>query len=308
MKKHLSLLLTFILIANIVTPASAINMEDGEGQVGLNETSVCSEYEMVLKQMQSENVPYSINDQSNPISKYIHTISERATLPVETLQEYGYSDKQINLLKKYNDGTLTFEQIAYATSANLTTTLTAPNHTSSVYTVVYSWSWDVLPSGTGEDSAALVLMGVNNNSAGIQTEFLATAANVYYYYSDGSQYKVESPTVSVKDSGASTKFIIYKQDDVQSRWVWAKKGSITAQIKPVSSSSSFVAVKARGEFAHTGPSTNARIQSIEFSADFKNMKFSVKFTLTPDSTGSVTVMGAKQYVFHNDGSVVKEQS
>lgn len=306
MKKCLTLVLSVVFMLSLCIPVAAVS--DSEMEV---ESFSISEYEMVLRSHQewleekSRNVAENAEMQSDPLEDYKDFLNERAALPEEVLRGYGYSDEQIDILKQYNRGELSFDEAARSSSAYLNGSLYCGTHTTTKYSVTYSWEWDILPDGLGQDGFGLGVYGIDSQSAGFDTRLESSAASVTYYYMTGTRYRSENVSKTPNTNNISAKFDSYKIADSGDRWVWAKSGTVTIVIVPtVSGGKQFAAVRARGEYSHSsnddiqlslGISVNVLTGSIGFSASISN-----------GSSGSINQCGVAQAVFYNNGSIHEE--
>lgn len=292
------------------TSAVAYGLEETAERSGSQTVESKSEYQMAIEETQrmeacAEANPQSGNDSSvqakTPLEEYKEAFDVRAEMDTETLSGMGYSSAEIDILQKYKNGECTFEEAATRAAAVLTPSLTCTTHTKERYVVKYSWEWDKTPVGLGEDSFAMGLYGIDNQSDGFVTKLNSSTAAVTYYYTDNTYYKVEYPDKDVSSNTVSTKFDSYKLSDLGDRWVWAKKGYITMTVSPaVSGGKTFEAVRAAGEYGHS--SKNSAQIDISVSVDVITGDITATFSIAPSSSGTVTPYGKKQIIFYNDGS------
>ena len=308
MKKCVSFGTIIAFMTALCIPAAATDYEMNVAPFSV------SEYEMVLSEHQewveeqaciiaddADNVEVS----SDPLEDYKERLDERAGLPEDVLSGYGYSGEQIEILKQYENGEISFETAARATSANLSGSLYCGTHTKKKYAVTYNWTWDVLPNGLGQDGFGLGLYGVADDSRGFDTRMESTAASVTYYYTTGTRYRSESVSKTPNTNMLTAVFDSYKLSDAGDRWVWAKEGYMTIVIVPtVPGGKQFESVRARGEYSH---STNEDIElSLSISVDIASETIVFTPSISNGESGEVSQEGIRQIIFYNDGTMKEE--
>lgn len=299
MKRLFTLILSMIMIGCSVRAYSADYTTFGKDVY--IETERTSEYDMVIKEsLDSRKKGNPLSE--DPLLEYKKRFDERCREPEEVLEKMGYSMRQIELMKDYLAGRYEFYEIAAATAATLTTTLTCSTHTTTKYVVKYTFSWSTIPTGLGQDGIALGAYGIDSTSHRFDTKTSSKSGSVKYCYNDGTTYKTEYPTLTADDPGFKAKFASYKLNSSGSDWVYAKSGSFKLTIVPtVSGSTTFAAARARGSYGHSSaPSTK-----ISIAIGLSSNTITITFTKTSGS-GSVSAMGTKQKVFYNNGSSTTE--
>lgn len=272
-------------------------------------TEPISEYQMAINEtLKMESLAHSgvaSEEKTTPLEDYRSAFDLRAEASPEVLIGMGYSDEEIQILQDYRNGVCTFETAAMRASAVFIPELKCTIHEPTRYIVEYEWEWDKTPVGLGQDGFALGIYGIDSQSVGFVTKLNSSTAAVTYYYTDGTYYKVESPTKDTSGNKVSTKFDSYKLNDLGDRWVWAKSGYIIMNISPaVSGEKTFAAVRAAGEYGHSSKSS-AQID-ISVTVNVITGDITATFSIAPSSSGTVTPYGKRQSIFYNDGSEHKE--
>ena len=77
----------------------------------------------------------------------------------------------------------------------------------------------------GEDTAgyALTMVGINENSQSIETKKVAQNSSVYYYNEDGTYYKYETPSTTVRQNYIVCYYDKYKINDEGDSRIWLKE-------------------------------------------------------------------------------------
>lgn len=298
-RRILSLVLAIAVCTSLgVTATAAYETDTGvETTSGLN-LEPKSEYQMALEETQRTRARMGTK---TPLEEYKEAFDVRARMDADTLRSMGYSEEEIAILQEYNDGNCSFEEAATKASAVLTPSVSSSMHTGEKYSVTYSWEWDRIPTGLGQDGFAMGLCGIDDQSMGFITKVDIFTASVTYYYTDNVKYKSESPEKTITTSGVSAKFQSYKMDDARDRWVFAKKGTMTAIITPaVTGKTKFAAVRVVGGYGHSS-TTRTKI-NVSVKVDVKSGDVTTTFTVSSSSSGTVTTYGKKQVIFYNDGS------
>ena len=294
MKKSIGLLMAVALVVLTAFPAFAATPSS-------TSTEETTEYEMVLQKSREYKMRRSnVSGSEDPLVEYKRAFDERVKLPEQTLREYGFDEEQVQLMKRYANGELTFEQVALRASASCSTTLSSTLHTSSKYIIKYSFNWSAIPTGLGQDGFGVGAYGIDSSSVAFDTSISSTNASINYCYHNGQLYKTEGAKKTSDTNYMYATFESYKQNDVGSDWVWAKSGTMTMTIVPtVPGGKTFAAVRARGQYGHT--SKSASKLSVSLSVSPSSGKISISFAIKSGG-GSVTTYGLKQKVFYNDGS------
>lgn len=305
--KVMALLLISILLFPSTVFASETVLATNFNDEGM--TTIKTEYEMVLEESAKYKRSKKILDDKasigeDPLEEYERALRIRASLSSAELVGMGYTEEEVELLKKFEDGRISFQEIAPRATATLTTDLEALSHTASRYSVRYNWSWSVPPTVLGKDGVSFGLYGIDSSSNAFDTKIDSKTSVVRYYYLDGRYHTSKSFPLETTARTVSGKFDTFIMDNTQSDRVWAKEGYITVAISPtVSGGSSFAAVRARAEYGHsTQGNTNVNISiSVNPVAGEITIRFSVS-----SGTGSVSAMGQKQKVFYNNGNIHDE--
>lgn len=298
------------------TTAAAYGVEEPLERNNSHAMEPKSEYQMAIEETQRMEACVQAELQSGenssaqiktPLEEYKEAFDVRAEMDAETLNGMGYSPAEIDVLQKYKNGECTFEEAATRASAVLTPSLTCTTHTQEKYIVKYSWEWDKLPAGLGEDGCAMGLYGIDDQSSGFVTKLTSSSAAVTYYCTENNAYyKTVNTDKEVSANTVSTKFDSYKLSDTGNQWIWAKRGYIIMTVSPaVSGGKTFAAVRAAGEYGHSSKGS-AQID-ISVSVNVLTGNITVTFSVTPSSSASITTYGKKQFIFYNDGSKLEEK-
>lgn len=264
MKKLVSTFLAMSVAFSTMLSAGAVNanlpeMEnmdefmyvDGENS---KIVKVRTEYEMAILATERMEAIQSRTASLTPLEEYEIGFSELAAESRESLIACGYSDEQVDAMKAYLDGELSFEEAATRASAELTTTLECLKHTKSKYTVEYSWEWDQRPSKHNEECVALGLLGIDEDSDSFETVIVSKSARIEYYDGMGEFYESDNPSISAdpgQGSGVSVSYDSYPVDSTGLERLWTKAGFIRMSCEPIMANASFAAAKVRGEMAKT---------------------------------------------------------
>ena len=149
----------------------------------------------------------------------------------------------------------------------------------------------------GEDTAgyALTMVGINENSQSIETKKVAQNSSVYYYNEDGTYYKYETPSTTVRQNYIVCYYDKYKINDEGDSRIWAKRGNVSYSVTPVISGNYFEALRAQGAY---------------FSSDQGGVDISVSFSYGVASiSASTTILGSdvgprgeEHCIYYNDGT------
>lgn len=115
------------------------------------------------------------------LAAYEELLKKRAGLPEETLTAYGYTGEQIALLRAFQTGERTFQEVAAATSACMTTRLCCLRQTQKYYALSWGWKWSAVPLFGAGDGAALLCCPLRDAARGIGVRLEAYSSNVNYY-------------------------------------------------------------------------------------------------------------------------------
>ena len=269
------------------------------------EMTTISEYEEALHLTEQLNAVKEFDAISNditPLDEYKLAFDERAQLPAETLKDLGYSEEEIQLLKDYADGKLSFDEVAPRASAVLSTVLSSSLYTTTQYKVRYTWSWDKTPAGTKKDTAILAVQGIDSSSHTLNTRISNKESKVTYYVDD-TYNKVESATLEVNGSYVTATYNKYKLTDNGNNWMWVKSGYLEVTLVPsISGGDTFAAVRARGELAVPTPHVDSYSIAVAYSPSG-----TITITLTVETgRGTISHYGKVQKVFYNNGTYKSE--
>lgn len=115
------------------------------------------------------------------LAAYEELLKKRAGLPEETLTAYGYTGEQIAFLRAFQTGERTFQEVAAATSACMTTRLCCLRQTQKYYALSWGWKWSAVPLFGAGDGAALLCCPLRDAARGIGVRLEAYSSNVNYY-------------------------------------------------------------------------------------------------------------------------------
>ena len=159
---------------------------------------------------------------------------------------------------------------------------------------------------------ALGLAAMNKKGVSIGAKKSGLVSEITYYRTAGTSYKTITATsdnshygidYSLNSNKIVTKFKSYLMDEQGASWVWAKKGYITYTITPAVENTKFACVRVGDSYAHS--TSNSGVSSISISIGASG---SVSLSANLESgKGSTVTYGKKQYIFYNNGDVVKEQ-
>ncbi|MEQ2655885.1 hypothetical protein AAAT68_03350 [Lawsonibacter asaccharolyticus] len=252
-----------------------------------------SEYEIAVQ----ESLQFQRSGQSgeDPLAAYERAFKKLCELPADMLMNNGYSSEEVSLMKAYLSGSVSFDVAAMRASASLSSDLRCTKHTSTQYTCVYSWEWDKIPAGEDTAGYALTMVGINENSQSIETKKVAQNSSVYYYNEDGTYYKYETPSTTVRQNYIVCYYDKYKINDEGDSRIWAKRGNVSYSVTPVISVNYFEALRAQGAY---------------FSSDQGGVDISVSFSYGVASiSASTTILGSdvgprgeEHCIYYNDGT------
>lgn len=306
MKRIISLVCVIMLLCMhlCISVADAQEFTNDMDDTLILEKTVISEYELLLEQMHKNGMKTNSRaaDKENSLNEYKQELTRRASLPETELKGYGYTDEQIALLKAYDEGKKTFEEIAPYAAATLSTTLAATKHTTKAYTLRYTWSWSAVPTYAATDKVVLATYAFKSNGDQANLKVNSSAATVYYKYYSGKQAQTDNITTTLRDDFAVEAAIPMLQKDAnQQENIWAQGGQITCNITPLGSASSFDGVRAKGSYGHAG-----RSQKLSVTVKLNPVTGTISITFKASSSVTVTGMGTKQSVFYTDGKTTVE--
>ena len=298
MKKHISFVLVLLIVVGNITFAHAL---DSAPDISTVEFVSTSEYEMFQNDLDELRKTDAVRAKQLQ-KEYIQRFNQRASLPVETLLNFGYTEEQIKTLKEYSAGNISFESAASLTSAVLNTFMSAPTHTTSQYSFYYSWTWTSVPVNLYEDGVGLVAMGINPQSQNFDVKIDAKNSIITYYYTTGSYYGQENATISTSNAAVNSTFDLYKQNSLGTEYVWAKSGNITMTVSPtVEGGATFAAARARGEYGHA----TSHVSGLNISG-VVTLLYGLLDVAFSFSGGSLSEMGLIQRVYYNNGTYITE--
>ncbi len=261
--------------------------------------TIYSEYDMLLQKVE-ELEAEDASAADTLLSKYEEEIWRRAGLSQETLLQYGYSEDEITLLKAYRDGTLSFEEAALLTSAELEADLRTTQRSATSYALRYDWEWDKVPTGLGEDGVALTYYGIDANNDGFNIR-LASYESEVNYYTLGNEFKeFDEGTVDLVWDNLSITFDSYKLDESGYEWVWAKDGYLAVTIEPATpGTDEFDSVRALASYGHSAAQEGSL--QITHGVNVLDGLLSIGFS-TGGKENEVIQYDVKQCYFYLDGS------
>ena len=120
-------------------------------------------------------------------------------------------------------------------------------------------------------------------------------SSVYYYNEDGTYYKYETPSTTVRQNYIVCYYDKYKINDEGDSRIWAKRGNVSYSVTPVISGNYFEALRAQGAY---------------FSSDQGGVDISVSFSYGVASiSASTTILGSdvgprgeEHCIYYNDGT------
>ena len=124
--KVMALLLISILLFPSTVFASETVLATNFNDEGM--TTIKTEYEMVLEESAKYKRSKKILDDKasigeDPLEEYERALRIRASLSSAELVGMGYTEEEVELLKKFEDGRISFQEIAPRATATLTTDL-----------------------------------------------------------------------------------------------------------------------------------------------------------------------------------------
>ena len=304
MKKVITIALLVLLIFGLNSFAYATEKNISDRTILLEKT-VESEYDIVLQELQSLELEAQKTHKPiarNPLLEYEQEMKKRAELSESQLLGYGYTEQQIQLLKQYDAGEKTFDQIAPHTSATLTTDLQATKHTEKAYILRYTWEWSAVPTVTASDKVAIGTYGFNSAGNQVNHKMDGRSATVYYKYFNGTQAETTHPSTTLKENlGVESTIVMLKKDNDNADNIWAKGGQLTCSISPLGTNGKFNGVRAKGSYGHASKTANIST-AIAVNPIMQTISISFKLTVS----GTVTTRGEKQKVFYNNGDSTLE--
>lgn len=237
------------------------------------------------------------------LDEYKQALYERGQMPLDRLENLGYSESEAEMLQAFSRGEISFDAVAASTSAVLTATLSAPTHTSSKYALTYNWTWDKQPAISGGDAVGLSWVGINSSGGGLFTNSRPNSRQVkvnYVYESSGAAYETVSPSYEYSGNTIEVEFKISKLDSGGYNHVWAKSGSIFVSIEPTVSGTSLAAVKTKAEYGHT----TSTLTDVTVSCSAGVSDVSLSITFGPEK--KYEKLGKTLKTFYNNGRIVVE--
>ena len=240
MKKFLSIILPLAMLFSLSVTAFAAE------ETVVEQTTYTNEYDYIttLQQMDSESlseIGMTSDDVAATVESYYAAVSERASLPEETLIGYGYTPEQIEILKNYNTSMLTsrstslsaeqLRAIAGVCTGNLTSTYCSTR----LANFTYTWSWDHAPFVQLSDSAAVRWAAYDTNGYDLDVTKYSETTNIDYYWGTTKKFsRVGTQEANLEFNAINLQFDVvetfYSNTGIAEE-AYAKNGKIFAALK-----------------------------------------------------------------------------
>ena len=159
---------------------------------------------------------------------------ERARLSHQELLNYGYSPRQIELLKTYDGSSLAENPQYRASLATLDGNIIVTTASKAKMGAYFTWCWSNLPLFNIEDIVGCAFAGTNSENQSCNVKVIQAETSCVVTYSSGSAPDFQmSKTVSYKDRNSFVKLrvdFIYKHGIVD---YWARCGTFEVTIEEV---------------------------------------------------------------------------
>ena len=254
MKKLTSVLLAAAMAASLMVPAWAEEPTEAFANYTVNEYDYIMGLQMTsAEQLAEENL--STEDVRRITNDFHMALKERATLSDKELRDFGYNQKEIALLKAYEQGIALTDTEYRAVTGTCTASFSLASHTPKDAIFTYTWNWDHAPLMTFNDSAAVKWMAYDSTSQNIDVNRDSISSTVYDY--NGTyRYGEESAKrqVNLDDNAACFQFPVVKTyiRNNQTIQAYARTGYIDVSISvdPLSSAE-MLYLKVKGLYAHS---------------------------------------------------------
>lgn len=202
-KKFLCLLMTIALLSSMLMPVYATE----QATCDEIQTGTYNEYDYIcsLKALASSQTTTSAINQlcATEIENFELAFSERANLPDDTLRELGYSNAEIQLLRRYAAGEILSAAEMRQATASCNGYINRVGLTEKVITVQYRWVWDKCPTQQKTDAAALRWCVYDKQGHRIDDVVCSyKTAYVHYYRGDENTYVRNATFQTIQDFNA----------------------------------------------------------------------------------------------------------
>lgn len=162
---------------------------------------ICNEYDaMVYEKASTSIMTLNTTGTNNNDSGYFERLYlERAAIDEDTLlNEYGYTEEQVKILKAYDGGPIEEHPELRRASATLSAYIYAKNCSTSKLNVYADWSWNgtPIPCGPGiTDGVAFGWSGTDFNGNPLNLSVSNSSVKIKYVGSSGVSYRTVTPTI-----------------------------------------------------------------------------------------------------------------
>lgn len=244
MKKFITYFFATILVFAFTSFNVSAESTVEEGSMPKDETIITSEGDVIKLWLSSTDDELRAMGYSDSEILEIRSYNfeemflERANFPEQKLQNFGYTNHQIEILRNYEGETITANSAVLAATSDMTLTFFKNHNTSSskgVYVDAF-WSWDIVPMIKLSDLFVVTWQGVN--SSGYTVDLTPSVKNgyIYYYKLTTGQYDHVSTATGTFDSikkAVSLNIPMVKNDN----YYWAKEGVVQLKLVPPSNGS-----------------------------------------------------------------------
>lgn len=233
----------------------------------------------------------SKSDAERYVKEAYDALYKRASMSEEELLEMGYTSFQIDILKKYANGSKLTRSEIRAITATYYDYISVSNVTSRTATIDYNWYWDQAPVVTQKDSVGVIWRAVNSNGTYMDINRTARYAGLTYY--KGSNYMFFTSSVQFENvgfDGANAQFQLGYEDN--GAVVYAKYGYVTISLALDSSVlDDFAYVRFYGQYGHT-----------VIGIGYPSISLSFPFSISFSGNTYIDTLGGREIRVYPNGS------
>ena len=199
-------------------------------------------------------------DADDVVSQFETALYERASLPDSVLSKMGYSDEQIKILHSYANGEFVSESELRLVTATCTGHISLISFSNIFSKFKYQWEWDMCPTMTIKDSAAMRWLAYNSDNLEIGVDIVSQSATVNYYSNlDGTFNHSSSATFenNLDFNSLNAQFDVgetiyaFPGNIVQDS-LYSKTGNVTVKVSvPNGMAQNIAYIKVAGLYGHT---------------------------------------------------------
>lgn len=208
----------------------------------IKDTFTFNEYDMYVS-LKKDNLVYR-----NILNIEQELLNRKNLSDNELKAQFGYDDKQIEILRNYNGRPLELAPETRDLFATLSCTIQNMGSTSTRANFRFYWVWNMAPTILANDMIGIYTHALDNGAEKIGTDYINTSCSIDYYTNAGTYIKTSYVNVNNAYGEETLATTIPMGDNTG---CYAKSGFIYGSIIPEASGGAMVDVRVYASYGHS---------------------------------------------------------